>query len=147
MSRFDFVVLSLALILSVQLVVSQSPAEKETQAVKHANKKEDEKVTSDEVKMDVNAELTDAAAKGLVKDAGENLDPSASPKQDEEFLLKLFMEALTKMADEGKLNPKVLKDKLFPGGSETIDPKVKPEVVKALRDAIAETQKVERGAA
>ncbi|KAK8648659.1 hypothetical protein V6N13_129407 [Hibiscus sabdariffa] len=123
------------------------PAEKETQAVKHANKKEDEKVTSDEVKMDVNAELKDAAAKGLVKDAGENLDPSASPKQDEEFMLKLFMEALTKMADEGKMDPKVLKDKLFPGGSATIDPKVKPEVVKALKDAIAETQKVERGGA
>ncbi|KAK8648649.1 hypothetical protein V6N13_129397 [Hibiscus sabdariffa] len=140
-------VLDCETVLGLQLVLSQSPAEKETQAVKHANKKEDEKVTSDEVKMDVNAELKDAAAKGLVKDAGENLDPSASPKQDEEFMLKLFMEALTKMADEGKMDPKVLKDKLFPGGSATIDPKVKPEVVKALKDAIAETQKVERGGA
>ncbi|KAK8648654.1 hypothetical protein V6N13_129402 [Hibiscus sabdariffa] len=147
MSRIDFVVFSLALILSVQLVVSQSPAEKETEAVKYANKKENEKVTSDEVKMDVNAELKDAAAKGLVKDAGENLDPAASPQQDGEFLLKMFMQALTKMADEGKLDPKVLKKKLFPGGSDKMDPKTKLEVIQALKEAIAETQKVERGGA
>ncbi|KAK8705947.1 hypothetical protein V6N13_049531 [Hibiscus sabdariffa] len=143
MSRFDFVVFSLALILSVQMVVSQSPAEKEAKAVKQANKKEDEKVTSDEVKKDVNAELKDAAAKGLVKDAGESLDPSASPQQDGEFLLKLFMQALTKMADEGKLDPKVLKKKLFPGGSDTMAPKTKLEVIQALKEAIAETQTVE----
>ncbi|KAK8705951.1 hypothetical protein V6N13_049535 [Hibiscus sabdariffa] len=147
MARIDLVVFSLALILSVQLAVSLDPAQTEAKDIRRANVKEDEKVTAKEIKKDIFDGLRDAKKKGIVKDKSDNFNPSASPKQQEEYLMKIFFEALTKMADEGRVEPKVLKDKLFPGGAEKMDPKIEPKVIKALKDALSETKRVEDGTA
>ncbi|KAK8648660.1 hypothetical protein V6N13_129411 [Hibiscus sabdariffa] len=149
MARIDLVVLAmaLALLLSMQMVVSLDPAQTEAKDIRRANVKEDEKETAKEVKKDIADGLRDAKHKGIVKDKSDNFNPSASPKRQEEYLMKIFFEALTKMADEGRVDPKVLKEKLFPGGGDTMDPKIESKVFKALRDALSETKKVEDGTA
>ncbi|KAK9025942.1 hypothetical protein V6N11_038795 [Hibiscus sabdariffa] len=147
MARIDYVVFSLALILSVQMVVSEDTADSGPSSVGDVNEKEDDKVTTKEVKKDISDGLQDAVDKGVLEDKGDTYNPSASPQQEEEYLMKIFFQALMKMADEGKVDSKVLKKKLFPGEEERMDPKIEPEVIQALREAMRETQAVEEGAA
>ncbi|KAL4310029.1 hypothetical protein GQ457_01G006820 [Hibiscus cannabinus] len=146
MERISFVVLSLALalVLSLQCAVVKSKHMPKG-GMEAINEKQDNKVTSKEVKKDVRSGLKDAVKKGLVKDTSANPDDSFSPQQEEEFLMKLFFKVMMKMADEGRMDPKVLREKLFPGVGETKEPKIQPEVIQALRDAMRETENVQEG--
>ncbi|KAE8704165.1 hypothetical protein F3Y22_tig00110458pilonHSYRG00103 [Hibiscus syriacus] len=137
MARIAFVVFSMSLIISMQFMGGQSkeetPKEEKKdnkESVPGVNKEEDKQVTENEVMKDISEWLQD-------------LETSSSPQQEEEFLMKIFFKTMKNMAAEGRLDPKVLKERLFSRGGETIDPKIKRAIIEAY--GLIQQQKMEDG--
>ncbi|KAE8704162.1 hypothetical protein F3Y22_tig00110458pilonHSYRG00095 [Hibiscus syriacus] len=137
MARIAFVVFSMALIISIQFMGGQSkeetPKEEKKdnkESVPGVNREEDKQVTEKEVMKDIS-------------EGHQDLEASSSPQQEEEFLMKIFFKTMKNMAAEGRLDPKVLKERLFSRGGETIDPKIKRAIIEAY--GLIQEEKVEDG--